>query len=278
MRSRQATARRRSSSAQMRPVPAEALHQRGVLDRLGDNGFSRRALAGAEDLEIAGDPFGVGSARAREARAPVRYRSWCRRARARQSRPFRPCNQRADKILALRFLHASRPDRCRAFRQAGERRVAIAAWSIDRAALADCLTHHVAERLVGGRDHRGRERAAERAVRPSAPSSSTLSVNCSRSCECSASSSTLKRAATLASNGNWCSSCVQKAWMVCTFRPPGRVERLREQPPRMRAAPRIRAVAFELREWPCRGRRRRAWSIRRACRTHGSPCWRRRPW
>ena len=27
--------------------------------------------------------------------------------------------------------------------------------------------------------------------------------------------------ATLASNGNWCSSRVQKAWMVCTLRPPG---------------------------------------------------------
>ena len=36
-----------------------------------------------------------------------------------------------------------------------------------------------------------------------------------------ASSSTVKRAATLASNGNWCSSRVQKAWMVCTFSPPG---------------------------------------------------------
>ncbi len=30
-----------------------------------------------------------------------------------------------------------------------------------------------------------------------------------------------KRAGTFASNGNRCSSCVQKAWMVCTFSPPG---------------------------------------------------------
>ena len=54
-----------------------------------------------------------------------------------------------------------------------------------------------------------------------APSSSTPSVNRSRSCVCSASSSTVNRAATLASNGNWWRSRVQKAWMVCTLSPPG---------------------------------------------------------
>ena len=37
----------------------------------------------------------------------------------------------------------------------------------------------------------------------------------------SRSSSTAKRAGTLASNGNCCSSRVQSAWMVCTFSPPG---------------------------------------------------------
>ena len=37
----------------------------------------------------------------------------------------------------------------------------------------------------------------------------------------SRSSSTAKRAGTLASNGNCCSSRVHSAWMVCTFRPPG---------------------------------------------------------
>ncbi len=54
-----------------------------------------------------------------------------------------------------------------------------------------------------------------------APSSRTPSVNRSRSCVCSASSSTANRAATLASNGNWWRSRVQKAWMVCTLSPPG---------------------------------------------------------
>ena len=37
----------------------------------------------------------------------------------------------------------------------------------------------------------------------------------------SRSSSTAKRAGTLASNGNCCSSRVHSAWMVCTFSPPG---------------------------------------------------------
>ena len=54
-----------------------------------------------------------------------------------------------------------------------------------------------------------------------APSSSTANVNCSRSCTCAVSSSTLKRAVTFASKGNWCRSWAQKAWMVCTLRPPG---------------------------------------------------------
>ena len=54
-----------------------------------------------------------------------------------------------------------------------------------------------------------------------APSSSTSSVNSLSSCAVAASSSTSKRAATSASNGNWCSRRVQKAWMVCTFSPPG---------------------------------------------------------
>ncbi len=53
------------------------------------------------------------------------------------------------------------------------------------------------------------------------PSSSTSSVSRSSCCAVAPSSSTVKRAATLASNGNWCSSLVQKAWMVCTFKPPG---------------------------------------------------------
>ena len=55
--------------------------------------------------------------------------------------------------------------------------------------------------------------AAHRAARRGWSSSS--------SCASAASSSTSKRAATLASNGNWCSSRVQKAWMVCTLSPPG---------------------------------------------------------
>ena len=51
---------------------------------------------------------------------------------------------------------------------------------------------------------------------------------------CCVSSSTSKRAATLASNGNWCRSRVQKAWMVCTFSPPGVSSASGEQPARPR--------------------------------------------
>ena len=49
----------------------------------------------------------------------------------------------------------------------------------------------------------------------------TPRLSSSSSCASVGSSSTSKRAATLASNGNRCRSCVQKAWMVCTLRPPG---------------------------------------------------------
>ena len=92
----------------------------------------------------------------------------------------------------------------------------------DRVALADRLADHVAEGLIGGRRRsrwpapgraRCRAAAAAPAARRASAGRATASVE--------ASSSTVKRAATLASNGNWCSSRVQKAWMVCTFSPPG---------------------------------------------------------
>ena len=51
-----------------------------------------------------------------------------------------------------------------------------------------------------------------------------VTLNWSSNCVVEASSSTVKRAATLASNGNWCSSRVQKAWMVCTFKPAARLQ------------------------------------------------------
>ena len=54
-----------------------------------------------------------------------------------------------------------------------------------------------------------------------AASSSTAMRSRSINSDCVRSSSTSKRAATSASNGNWCSSRVQNAWMVCTFSPPG---------------------------------------------------------
>ncbi len=49
----------------------------------------------------------------------------------------------------------------------------------------------------------------------------TPRLSSSSSCASVGSSSTSKRAATLASNGNRCRSWVQKPWMVCTLRPPG---------------------------------------------------------
>ena len=84
------------------------------------------------------------------------------------------------------------------------------------------LAHHVLEGDVGGARHRGLERAAGRRCRDrAAASSSTPRLARSIISFWSRSSSTAKRAGTLASNGNCCSSRVHSAWMVCTFSPPG---------------------------------------------------------
>ena len=84
--------------------------------------------------------------------------------------------------------------------------------------------------------------------------------------------------ATSASNGNWCSSRVQKAWMVCTFSPPGVSSASGEQPPRARAQRCVgRCTPMLADRLVERGVVERG-PVRRACRTRGSPCWRRRPW
>ena len=56
---------------------------------------------------------------------------------------------------------------------------------------------------------------------PLAASASTLDVACASISSVWLSSSTAKRAGTLASNGTRCSSRSQKAWMVSIFSPPG---------------------------------------------------------
>jgi len=84
------------------------------------------------------------------------------------------------------------------------------------------LAHHVLESDVGGARHRRHQRAPRWRCRDGAtPRRNTPRLARSIISVWSRSSSTAKRAGTLASNGNCCSSRVHIAWMVCTFRPPG---------------------------------------------------------
>ena len=62
------------------------------------------------------------------------------------------------------------------------------------------------------------------------------------------------------------------------FQAAGRLQRAGEQSPRQRPPPGIRARCPSGRGSRRRARHRRAWSIRRACRTRAWPYWRRRPW
>ena len=96
-------------------------------------------------------------------------------------------------------------------------------------------------------------------------------------CRSVASSSTLKRAATSASNGNWCRRRVQKAWMVCTFRPPGVSIATANS---RRASARIAGEGLQVERLDplIESAHRRARSIPTAFRTRASPCWRRPPW
>ena len=126
LRSRQATARRRSSSAQMRSCSAaKPLHQRGVLDRLGDDGFARRAFAGAENLQIGGDPFGVRQRReAGEAARLLDVGLVALRQGLRQRRPFRPA-QSANAVKYSASILATR-------RRTDRRRALATAWRARR--------------------------------------------------------------------------------------------------------------------------------------------------
>ena len=72
-------------------------------------------------------------------------------------------NQRAGKIFGFDFCDVVGRIDAERFRQIGERRVAVARGH-DRAALADCFPYDVAEGLIGRRDHRRGQRAAELAV------------------------------------------------------------------------------------------------------------------
>ena len=87
--------------------------------------------------------------------------------------------------------------------------------AVDGVAVIDGFADHLLEGRIGGDHDGGGERPAERALRLGRLlRSSTSRVKRSSNCVVEASSSTVKRAATLASNGNWCSRRVQKAWMV----------------------------------------------------------------
>ena len=84
------------------------------------------------------------------------------------------------------------------------------------------LAHHVLEGDVGRTGHR-RSSARGRSALSGSRDASSSTARLARSIISfwSRSSSTAKRAGTLASNGNCCSSRVHSAWMVCTFSPPG---------------------------------------------------------
>ena len=83
------------------------------------------------------------------------------------------------------------------------------------------LAHDVLEGDVGRAGHR--DRSARPVALSGSREASSITARLARSIISvwSRSSSTAKRAGTLASNGNCCSSRVHSAWMVCTFSPPG---------------------------------------------------------
>ena len=167
-------------------------------------------------------------------------------SRRRQMRPVDDLGlDRVDRLVRLdaerRATAARSPHRRR-------RRASIQARSV--VALADRLATTSRNVTSAADDDRGRERAAERRcpARAAASSSTRDAAARSSSSASARSSSTSKRAATLASNGNWCSSRVQKAWMVCTFRPPG-VSSASANSRRARA----RSAAHRARRWTSRG-------------------------
>ena len=206
----------------------KTLDQAGVLDRLGDDCFARRTrIAGAKDVEIGFDAVGArqGCQQPEPPRlirialcrpAPRRRRAWSIRADA-MDEPAKNSSSTLSRVSA-----GLRPSARDSAAIAGIDVAGLDHPAADGVAAADRARARRRE-TSGRRPPSWRSQARGRAGRrdPARRRAARASVNCSRSCVCSASSSTVKRAATLASNGNWWRSRVQKAWMVCTFSPPG---------------------------------------------------------
>ena len=149
-------------------------------------------------------------------------------AARRDRRPFAsPADQRAVEELRFDRCRRSRPARCRARATAPRSPPSTPPRVLDPRVELVALARSPrrpprAKVWSAATDDRGRERAAERAVRLARRLRAARRCAAGRSARrCVRSSSTSKRAATSASNGNWCSSRVQNAWMVCTFSPPG---------------------------------------------------------
>ena len=178
------------------------LHQGGVLDRLGDDGFSRRTSIGAKDLQITGDAFGVWQ-RHETGETPclVDVGPAARRQDFRQRGPFRLRNQRTGKILGFDICDVIGRIDAERYRQIGERRVAVARRH-DRAALGNGFPYDVAKGLIGGRDHRHRQRAAELAVRRVGTFEQHVERQLLEKLGVLGVVEHVERAATLASNGN----------------------------------------------------------------------------
>ena len=83
---------------------------------------------------------------------------------------------------------------------------------------------------------------------------------------------------TLASNGNWCSSRSQNAWIVWIFSPPGVSSARGEEPPRAAQLGARGGAALHARARRATAPRPAASPIGRACRRCGASSPRRRPW
>ena len=146
-------------------LPAKPLHQSGVLDRLGDDGFPRRAARRcrrfADSWRRVRRPAAPRDPRSG---SPVRCRSCCPRAKVFASAGHSDgAISEPVKYSASIFAASSDGSTPSDFDRLASARVAVARGH-DRAALADCFPHDVAERLIGRRDHRRGQRAAELAV------------------------------------------------------------------------------------------------------------------
>ena len=150
----------------------------------------------------------------------------------------------------------------------------------DRVALCDRRASSAcADLLVGGVLRQVAHGAPEPRV---AARAAAWSMTSARAVAISAAAAVSSRTAnwpgTFASNGNWCSSRSQKAWIVWIFSPPGVSSALREEPARAGASRRAGGAGPAASRSRLASSASPASSIRRASRRRGAPSRPRRPW